>query len=98
MAHTLSARKRIRQSVKRQQRNRQRKKAAKVQLKKFSALVANKDVSGGETTLRQAIRVMDRLANKGTLHRRTVARRKSRLMRQLNALKTSSASAPASTD
>ncbi|HUN81162.1 MAG TPA: 30S ribosomal protein S20 [Phycisphaerae bacterium] len=32
--------------------------------------------------------MLDRAANKGTIHRNTAARRKSRMMRRLNTLKT----------
>ncbi len=95
MPHSLSAKKRVRQSIKRQRRNRQRKKTAKVALKKFSARLAQKDISGGEAALRENIRLLDRLASKGTLHRRTAARRKSRLMRAFNAWQASPLSAPA---
>ncbi|HTV48946.1 MAG TPA: 30S ribosomal protein S20 [Phycisphaerae bacterium] len=87
MAHSLSAKKRIRQSAKRRLRNRDRKKAIKIQVKKVSSLIVSKDAAGTQTAILEAIAMLDRYAAKGTLHRNTVARRKSALMKKLNAVK-----------
>jgi len=87
VAHSLSAKKRIRQSAKRRLRNRDRKKAIKIQVKKVSSLIVSKDAAGTQTAILEAIAMLDRYAAKGTLHRNTVARRKSALMKKLNAVK-----------
>jgi small subunit ribosomal protein S20 len=87
VANTLSAKKRIRQTAKRRLRNRSRKKQVRVQIKKLAALMDAKNIPGAESALRTTIQTLDRVAAKGTLHRNTVARKKSRLMRKLNALK-----------
>jgi small subunit ribosomal protein S20 len=89
VAHSLSAKKRIRQSAKRRLRNRDRKKTIKVQIKKLTSLITAKDVAGTEASIREAIKTLDRYAAKGTLHKNTAARRKSSLMKKLNALKAS---------
>ena len=50
------------------------------------ALVA-KDADAAERALREATKVLDRNATRGTVHRNTAARRKSRLSKQINALR-----------
>ena len=87
MAHSLSANKRIRQTVKRRERNRTRKAAVRTQLKGVVKALAGKDVADSETQVKKAIVTLDSTASKGTLHKNTVARKKSRLMKQLNLLK-----------
>ena len=86
MAHSLSANKRIRQTAKRRERNRDRKKAIRTETKKFTALVTAGDVAGAATELRAAQKIIDRVAESGTIHKNTAARRKRSLARKLNAL------------
>ena len=88
MAHSLSARKRIRQNAKRRLRNRDRKKTVRVEIKKVTSALAKKDVAETQTAVKDAIKILDRMASRKTLHPNTVARRKSGMMRKLNALKT----------
>ncbi len=88
MAHSLSAKKRIRQNAKLRLRNRDRKKTVRVEIKKATAALSKKDVTESQTAVTQAIKILDRMASKKTLHPNTVARRKSSMMRKLNALKT----------
>ena len=84
MAHTKSAEKRMRQDEKRRLRNRQTKKAIKVQTKKVLALVK----SGSADDLRQevvlAIKKLDKAAARRILHPNTAARKKSQLARLLH--------------
>jgi len=89
--NTESAKKRVRQSVKRQALNQWRKRRVKNQVKAFLDAVQNKDVSAAESELRKVASVLDKVSSTSTMHRNTAARRKSRLARRLNALK----SAPA---
>ena len=49
--------------------------------------VQSKDVSQAESEFRKVQAILDRIACTGTIHRNTAARRKSRLSRQLAALK-----------
>ena len=87
MAHTLSANKRIRQSVKRNARNRARKGAVRNQVKKLNAVLATANVASAETELRTAVKLLDRVATKRAIHPNTAARRKSKLAKKINALK-----------
>lgn len=87
MAHTLSAKKRMRQSAKLRERNRSRKRTLRQEVKKLDALVVAKDTTGAAAELKTALKVLDRVASKGTLHPNTVARRKSKLAKKVNALK-----------
>ena len=87
VAHSLSANKRIRQTAKRRTRNRARKTVVRTQLKAVTKALVAKDATASATEVQKAIVTLDHTASKGTLHRNTVARKKSRLMKQLNALK-----------
>jgi len=88
VAHSLSAKKRIRQNNKRRAINRVRKSTIKTQIRRFDEAITAHDAEKGEKELRQAIHLLDRVAAKGTLHKNTVARRKSNLQKKLNALTT----------
>jgi small subunit ribosomal protein S20 len=85
VAHSLSAKKRIRQNLKHRARNRARKELIKHQTKQFTAAVTAGDLATAETELKQVVRRLDRTAVKGTIHRNTASRKRSRLTRQLNA-------------
>ena len=88
MAHSLSAKKRIRQNSKRRAVNRARKSSIKTQIRRFTDAVLTSEAEKGEAEFRKAVRLLDRVAAKGTLHKNTVARRKSSLQKKLNALAT----------
>jgi small subunit ribosomal protein S20 len=95
VAHSLSAKKRIRQNIKRRARNRARKESIKTQVKTFLGAVASGDFGKAETEFRKAAHWLDKVAAKGTIHKNTASRRRSRLARRLNAARTTAASAPA---
>ncbi len=86
MAKSLSARKRFRQSRVRRTRNRARKALVKTQVRKFAEAVRAHDLDKAQAEFRHTVRKLDQTAAKGTLHTNTVARKKSRLARQLNKL------------
>ena len=86
MAHTLSAKKRVRQSVKRRLLNRDRKREIRLELKKVQAAIAGGDKAAAVTELKAVQVVLDRIATRGTIHPNTAARRKSRLAKKINAL------------
>lgn len=90
MAHSLSAKKRIRQNLKRRIRNRARTSAVRTQIKRYTQVAAEhgSDVETVEKELRLTQKKIDMLAAKGTLHKNTAARKKSQLARMLNAIKT----------
>ena len=85
MAHSLSAKKRVRQDEKRRARNRARKVEIKDQVKAFQADLTKGDLTKAEQDLRTVVKTLDRIASKGTIHKNTAARRRSRLQRRLNA-------------
>ncbi len=86
MAHSLSAKKRIRQTEKHRARNRARKDVLKAQTKTFLAVLAKGDKKAADLELNKTARVLDRLAAKNTIHRNTASRKRSRLAKRLNAL------------
>ena len=86
MAHSLSAKKRIRQNTVRGERNRAHKGAVKTQIRKFADAVRARDLDQAREELRAAVKKLDQTAAKGSLHKRAVSRKKSRLARQLNKL------------
>ena len=87
MAHSLSAKKRVRQALKRRARNRARKEVIKDQVKAFNVALAGGDMSKAEQELRKVVSRLDKVASKGTLHRKTASRKRSRLARKLNAVR-----------
>lgn len=85
MAHSLSAKKRVRQNIKHRARNRLRKEALKGHIKGFLGVLGSGDFSKAEIELRKVAKKLDQVASKGTIHRNTASRKRSRLARRLNA-------------
>jgi small subunit ribosomal protein S20 len=86
MPNNASAEKRMRQEQKRRLHNRMVKSVVKTNVTKArQAIVSGVDA---ETAVRDAVSELDRAAKKGVIHRNNAARRKSRLMKQLNAITT----------
>ena len=83
MPITKSAKKALRQSLRRRQRNLQKKEAIKVLVKKIKKLTAQGKIDEAKSLLPQAQRQIDKAA-KSFLHKRTAARRKSRLFRHIH--------------
>ena len=86
MANTASARKRIRQNVKRTARNAARKSRMRTFVKKVETAIATGDKDGAAQALRDAQPEMQRAAGKGVIHRNTVARKLSRLSASIKAI------------
>lgn len=87
MAHSLSAKKRIRQSAKRNARNRHRKQLLKLDVKTFTAAVTKGDASAATEALKTVTKRLGRAAAKHTVHKNAAARKRSRLAKKLNTLK-----------
>jgi len=87
VAHSLSAKKRVRQNLKRRRINRARKSMVKTQVKRFEQALRDNDPAQAEQQYRLAQKKLDKVAATSTMHKRTAARIKSRLMRRLNVLK-----------
>ena len=86
MAHSLSAKKRIRQNEKARTINRARKSMVKTQIKKFEAALTAGDIDTARQEYQAVVKRLDKTAATSTMHKRTAARKKSRLAKQLNAL------------
>ena len=86
MAHSLSAKKRIRQNAKRRMRNRAQVSAVKTQVKKFVVSARGSDVESVDKELRLAQKKIDKLAARGIIHKNKAARQKSQLAQQRNAM------------
>lgn len=88
MAHSASAKKRIRQNNKRRLINRMRRSTIRTFTRRFDDAVEAKDVAKAEETFRDLQAKLDKAAKGNqSVHRNKAARRKSRLQRQLNKLK-----------
>jgi small subunit ribosomal protein S20 len=87
VAHSLSAKKRVKQNAKRRTINRGRKSQIKTQIKHFETAISNGDVEAASEQYRLVAQKLDKTAATSTMHKRTVARKKSRLAKQLNSLK-----------
>jgi len=79
-----SAAKRVRQSQRDRTRNRARKAAVKMETRKLLDALGSGDAAAAKKAFVTVTKKLDQVAAKGTLHKNTVARRKSRLARQLN--------------
>lgn len=86
MAHSLSAKKRVRQNIKGRARNRARKVLIKDQTKAFLAALGAGDVAKARVELNKTVSRLDKVAAKNTIHPNAASRRRSRLTRRLNAL------------
>lgn len=85
MAHSLSAKKRIRQNVKNNARNRWRLRAMRDALKEFSDKLAHGSADDAKASFAKVTKVLDKSAAKGVIHKNNAARRKSRLSAKLKA-------------
>ena len=85
MANIRSQIKRNRQNEKRRLRN----KAVRSELKtriKTAVVTAESGAENSEEALRLAVKKLDKAAAKGVIHKNQAARRKSRLMKRINAI------------
>lgn len=86
MANTASARKRIRQTERRTERNQARKSRMRTFVKKVELAIAGGDKDQAAAAFKAAQPEMQRAAGKGVIHRNTVARRLSRLAKRIKTL------------
>lgn len=87
LANIQSAIKQIRTSEKRRLRNRVHLSGARTRAKRALQAIAAGKWEPAAAATQQAIAALDRAAQKGVIHPNNAARRKSRLMKALNALK-----------
>ena len=86
MANTRSAKKRILQNEKRRSRNRVFRGRARTFVKKARLAIDSGDLEAARTATIEAVKELDKAAQKGVLHKNNASRRKSRLMKSLAAL------------
>ena len=91
MAHSLSAKKRIKQNEKSRVINRARKSIVKTQIKRFEDTLTSDKPKEAVEQFRLLAKKLDKVASTSTMHKNTAARIKSRLARRLNAMKTKKA-------
>lgn len=91
MAHSASAKKRIRQNEKRRARNRWRKAKIRDAVKAFDQAVHDGDAGQAQQALQVCYKTLDQVAAKGSIHKNAAARKKSRLSKRLKAMSDASA-------
>ena len=86
MAHSLSAKKRVRQNEKANRTNRARKSAVKTQIAKLEDALQKGDAAKASEEFKAVTKKLDKTASTSTMHKKTAARKKSRLAKRVNAL------------
>lgn len=86
MAHHKSALKRIKQNIKRNERNKHVRSTLRTFIKRVREAVAAKDMALAKESLQAAIPVIDSAASKGVIHRSNASRNVSRLNKLVNTL------------
>jgi small subunit ribosomal protein S20 len=81
MPSSSSAKKRVRQNVKRRRKNRVTKKVIKTLSKRVAASLAGKELDQAATDMKAAASKIDKAGARRVLHPNTAARRKSKLAR-----------------
>ena len=84
------------QDEKRRLRNRAVRSRARTFVKKADEIIVAGDKAAAVEAVREAVSQLDRAAQKGVIHRNGAARRKSRLMKRLNAQQGSQTQQPES--
>mgnify|MGYP002680970854 FL=1 len=87
MANIKSAIKRNKQNEKRRLRNRVYRGSARTFVARARVALARQDLETMESATMAAVSALDKAAQKGVIHKNNAARRKSRLMKRLAALK-----------
>ncbi len=86
MANTAQARKRAKQADKHRRHNASQRSAVRTSIKKVVAAIASKDKEAAQAAYTSAVPMIDKMANKGIIHKNKAARHKSRLSAQIKAL------------
>jgi len=86
LANIASAKKRARQAAKRRLHNNSRRSMLRTYLRKVVESIASGDKTAATAAYQSAVPVIDRMANKGLIHKNKAARHKSRLNARIRAL------------
>lgn len=93
MAHSRSAKKRVRQNASHRARNRWRLKTVRGAIKEYREAILHGTPEQAQTQLNGIFKILDQTAAAGTIHKNAAARYKSRLAARLNAKKAGASSA-----
>lgn len=86
MANIASAKKRARQAVKRNQHHAARRSMMRTYLKKVDQAIESQDKAAAEAAYKLAVSLVDKMANRGLIHKNKAARHKSRMNTRIQAL------------
>ena len=86
MANSPQAKKRAKQAEKRRTHNASLRSMVRTYIKKVTAAISSGDATAAQAAYDDAVPVIDRMADKGILHKNKAARHKSRLNGQVKAL------------
>lgn len=86
MANSAQAKKRARQNVKQRQHNASLRSMVRTYIKKTVAAIATGEYAAATAAYKAAVPVIDRMADKGIIHKNKAARHKSRLNAHIKAL------------
>ena len=87
MANTAQERKRAKQAEKRRRHNASFRSMVRTYIKKVVSAIETKDYDVATAAYNEAVPVIDRMADKGIIHKNKAARHKSRLNESIKALK-----------
>ena len=85
MAHSLSAKKRVRQHIKARARNRWRLRTLRAALKDYDEKLLHASLDDAKKAYISCCSLLDKTASNGVIHKNTASRRKSRLNNRLRA-------------
>ena len=91
MPNSVSAKKRLRQSIDRRLQNRSVRSRLRTLIRKVRTAVSAGDVETSTASFQAAVKELDQAAAKNVIHANTAARTKSRLSRAIKNLKTAKA-------
>ena len=86
MANTRSAKKAVRQTLRRTEANKARRSRMRTSVRKVEEAIASGDKDAARTALKEAQPVIVRTAQKGMVHRKTASRKVSRLAKRVGAM------------
>lgn len=84
MAHSLSAKKRIRQNASRHALNNWRRRRYRTAIKEYRETILHGSVDDAQTQLTGIYKMLDQIASTSAMHKKTASRYKSRLAHNLN--------------
>jgi len=87
LANTPQARKRAKQAETRRNHNASFRSMVRTYIKRVDAAIDNKDYDTATTAYNNAVPIIDRMADKGIIHKNKAARHKRRLNASIKALK-----------